>query len=77
MGLRMTVEVVFMSMVSRSGSECLNSDAKGKCSCKGKCTGYATRSNCPPLIVLAALAVTQTAVMHCVAAASAALKAGA
>ena len=66
-----------MSMVSRSGSECANSGADGRCRCEGKCTGYATRSDCPPLIVLAVVAVTQTAVMHCVAAASAALKAGA
>jgi hypothetical protein len=27
------------------------------CACKGACTGYATRSNCPPLIVLAIAAL--------------------
>jgi predicted metal-binding protein len=31
------------------------------CACSGPCTGYATRSNCPPLIVLAVAAVAQAA----------------
>jgi len=29
------------------------------CSCSGACTGYATQSNCPPLIVMAVAAVAQ------------------
>jgi predicted metal-binding protein len=32
------------------------------CNCLGPCTGYRTRSNCPPLIVLAVLVVNETAI---------------
>jgi len=31
------------------------------CECDGSCPGYGTRSNCPPLIVLATMAVSQAA----------------
>ena len=34
------------------------------CSCDGACSGYGTRSNCPPLIVLATMAVSQVAFAH-------------
>jgi predicted metal-binding protein len=30
-------------------------DSNEHCNCVGPCTGYSTRSNCPPLIVLAVL----------------------
>jgi predicted metal-binding protein len=33
-----------------------------KCVCTGACTGYATSSDCPPLIVLAVAAAAQAAV---------------
>jgi hypothetical protein len=32
------------------------------CTCNGPCSGYATRSNCPPLIVLAIAAVSQISI---------------
>ncbi len=35
--------------------------SNGQCSCVGPCTGYSTRSNCPPLIVLAVIAVSDAA----------------
>ncbi len=38
--------------------------ADGVCVCNGMCPGYGTRSNCPPLIVLAVLAVSQAALSH-------------
>lgn len=31
-----------------------------RCACNGSCSGYATRSDCPPLIVLAVAALAQT-----------------
>jgi hypothetical protein len=33
------------------------------CTCQGACTGYKTQSTCPPLIVLAVLAVAAPTVM--------------
>ncbi len=36
-------------------------ESKGRpkaCACSGACTGYSTRSNCPPLIVLAIAAIS-------------------
>lgn len=32
-----------------------------KCACEGRCTGYSTRSDCPPLIVLAVAAASAMA----------------
>jgi hypothetical protein len=29
------------------------------CNCGGRCTGYASQANCPPLIVLAVLAAVE------------------
>jgi hypothetical protein len=31
------------------------------CECDGSCPGYGTRGNCPPLIVLATIAMSQAA----------------
>lgn len=31
-----------------------------QCACAGQCTGYGTRSDCPPLIVLAVALVAKT-----------------
>ncbi len=31
-----------------------------KCNCKERCNGYGTRVDCPPLIVIAALAMVTT-----------------
>ncbi len=33
-----------------------------KCNCKQPCSGYGSRSDCPPLIVIAALTVTHAPV---------------
>jgi predicted metal-binding protein len=34
------------------------------CKCNGTCPGYGTRSNCPPLIIIAAMAMSQAALLH-------------
>jgi hypothetical protein len=41
---------------------CSAAQAKISCNCAGCCTGYATQENCPPLIVLALLAVQEETV---------------
>lgn len=42
------------------GSEaCSGAGAAERCRCKGGCAGYATRRECPPLIVLAIAAVEE------------------
>lgn len=53
-----------MPEVSKQESVCSAGSVGGGCKCDGACTGYATRSECPPLIVLAVLAVSQAAVTH-------------
>ena len=40
-----------------------------KCSCTGSCSGYGTRENCPPLIVVAVLALAHPGVAVSVCAA--------
>ncbi len=49
--------------LSRIASELLTlkSKAQGPCTCNGRCTGYDTKSNCPPLIVIATLALSERA----------------
>ena len=49
--------------IARIAAEILNLKSKqcGACTCKGPCTGYQTKSNCPPLIVIATLALSEGA----------------
>lgn len=53
-----------MPEVSTKESVCSAGSAGEACKCGGVCTGYATQSECPPLIVLAVLAVSQAALTH-------------
>ena len=47
-----------MSFASNPPVACRSNE---QCNCVGPCTGYSTRSNCPPLIVLAVIAVSNPA----------------
>jgi len=44
-------------------------DSNETCNCKQPCSGYGSRINCPPLIVIAVLAVSHAAVLAGVCAA--------
>jgi hypothetical protein len=48
-----------------SEKECSLKAAGGACRCEGACTGYDSRSDCPPLIVIAVMAVAQAVMTHC------------
>ena len=57
MGLEVVMSIVPEVLVGKQA--CSAAHAKTNCSCEGCCTGYATQENCPPLIVLAVLAVLE------------------
>jgi hypothetical protein len=45
-----------MSFESSLTVACSPGNTNGPCKCGGVCSGYASRTDCPPLIVLAVLA---------------------